>query len=83
MTLEWHAAEATEVVVVTSADARRDFAILDAAGDQVTEAAQVPGRLTMADSELQQFALTLPAELARPPLLKGKHRLRGTFWGRR
>ena len=80
VTLEWHAAEATEVVVVTSADARRDFAILDAAGDQVTEAVQVPGRLTMADSELQQFALTLPAELARPPLLKGKHRLRGTFW---
>src|SRR5450759_134474 len=33
----------------------------------------------MADSELRQFALTLPSELARPALLKGKHRVRGTY----
>lgn len=79
VTLEWHAPDATELVVVTGVDARHDFAILEREGERATEAVEVPGTLTMADSELKQFALTLPSELARPPLLKGKHRIRGTY----
>ena len=79
VTLEWMPADATEIVVVSSVDARHDFAILDTEGERRTEAVAVPGTLTMADSELHQFALTLPSEMARPPLLKGKHRVRGTF----
>jgi hypothetical protein len=79
VTLEWLTPGTTEVVAISSVDARHDFAILDREGDRVTEPVTVPGTLTMADSELKQFALTLPANLARPPLLKGKHRVRGTY----
>lgn len=79
VTLEWQVPDASEIVVVTSVDARHDFAILDREGEQATEQVEVPGTLTMADSELLQFAVTLPSELARPPLLKGKHRVRGTY----
>jgi hypothetical protein len=79
VTLEWMPANATELVVVTSVDARHDFAILDTEGERRTEAVSVPGKLSMADSSLHQFALDLPSEMARPPLLKGKQRVRGTF----
>lgn len=77
--VEWQVPDATEVVVLTSTDAGHDFAILDREGQRRTDTVSVPGTLTMADSELRQFALTLPSELARPPLLKGKHRVRGTY----
>lgn len=79
VTLEWQTPDATEVVVVSSTEAAHDFAILDREGERRTDPVEVPGTLTMADSELRQFALTLPSELQRPPLLKGKHRVRGTY----
>lgn len=79
VTVEWLTPGTDEVVTVTSVDARHDYAILDREGEQVTEPVTVPGKLTMADSELHQFALTLPKDLERPPLLKGKHRVRGTY----
>jgi hypothetical protein len=79
VTLEWMPANATEIVVITSVDARHDFAILDTEGERRTEAVIVPGKLSMADSSLHQFALDLPSEMARPSLLKGKQRVRGTF----
>jgi hypothetical protein len=77
--LEWQVCDAAEIVVLTSIDARQDFAILDRKGDPRIETTQVPGKLSMADSELMQFALTLSPDLERPPLLKGKHRVRGTY----
>lgn len=77
--LEWLSPNAVDVVTVTSADARHDVAILDREGARGTQRLTVPGTLTMADSELRKFALTLPKSLERPPLLKGKHRVQGTF----
>ena len=79
VTLELQVPDTTEVVVVRSTDASHDFAILDREGERRTDSVEVPGRLTMADSELRQFALSLPSELNRPPLLKGKQRVRGTY----
>jgi len=79
VTLEMQVPDATQLVVVTSTDASHDFAVLDLPGVRRTDSVEVPGRLTMADSELHQFALTLPSDLARPPLLKGKQRVRGTY----
>lgn len=79
VTLEWQTPDTPEVVIVSSSDAAHDFAVLDREGDRRTDPVGVPGTLTMADSELRQFALTLPAQLERPPLLKGKHRVRGTY----
>jgi hypothetical protein len=79
VTVELQPAGSDRVVTVTSNDARRDWAILDREGEKQSGVVEVPGTLTMADSELKQFALTLPPELGRPPLLKGKHRIRGTY----
>ena len=79
VTFEWQVPDRDQVAVLSSADARHDYAILNREGEQKIETVTVPGRLTMADSELRKFALTLPSELARPPLLKGKHRIRGTY----
>jgi hypothetical protein len=79
VTVELQPSGSDRVVVATSNDARRDWAILDREGDRQVGVVEVPGTLTMADSELKQFALTLPPELGRPPLLKGKHRIRGTY----
>ena len=79
VTMEVQVPDATQIVVMTSIDASHDFAVLDREGAQRTEPVQVAGRLTMADSELRQFALTLPSQAPRPPLLKGKHRVRGTY----
>lgn len=79
VTMEWQVPNQSDIAVISSADARHDFAILNREGEQRVESVAVPGKLTMADSELRQFALTLPSELARPPLLKGKHRVRGTY----
>jgi hypothetical protein len=79
VTMEWQVPDQGKIAVVSSADARHDFAILDREGEQRVESVAVPGKLTMADSELRQFALTLPSKLARPPLLKSKHRVRGTY----
>jgi hypothetical protein len=79
VTLEWQVPDEPNIAVVSSVDARHDYAILDREGERATESIAVPGKLTMADSELRQFALTLPSELARPALLKGKHRVRGTY----
>jgi hypothetical protein len=79
VTVEWLPAESTRYVVVTSADARRDFAILDREGEQRTETLQVPGTLTMADSRRHRFELSLPSGAIRPPLLKGKSLVEGTY----
>jgi hypothetical protein len=79
VTLEWQVPDERDIAVVSSVDARHDYAILDREGERAAESVAVPGKLTMADSELRQFALTLPSELARPALLKGKHRVRGTY----
>ncbi len=79
VTVEWLPAESTRYVVVTSADARRDFAILDREGEQRTETVQVPGTLTMADSRRHRFELSLPSGAIRPPLLKGKSLVEGTY----
>ncbi len=79
VTVEWLPAESTRYVVVTSADARRDFAILDREGEQRTEVVQVPGTLTMADSRRHRFELSLPSGAIRPPLLKGKSLVEGTY----
>ena len=78
-TLEWEVPTEPEAVIITSEQARRDAAILSQKGERVTERLVVPGTLTMADSELRQFKLTLPAGVERPPLLKGKHRVNGTY----
>lgn len=79
VTFELQVAEVPEAVVITSDHARRDAAILSREGERATERLVVPGTLTMADSELKQFKLTLPAEVERHPLLKGKHRVSGTY----
>jgi hypothetical protein len=79
VTLEWLPADATQVVVYTSVDARRDFAILDRQGEQHTETAVVPGTLTMADSRRRRFELTLPPQLKRPPLLQRKQTVEGPY----
>jgi hypothetical protein len=79
VTVEWLPAESTRYVVVTSADARRDFAILDRDGEQRTEQVHIPGTLTMADSRRHRFELSLPTGATRPPLLKGKSIVEGTY----
>lgn len=79
VTLEWQVPDVPQVVMITSEHARRDAAILGREGERATERLVVPGTLTMADSELKQFKLTLPANVERPPLLKGKHRVSGTY----
>jgi hypothetical protein len=79
VTLEWQVPDRQEAVVITSDHARRDAAILSREGERVTARHVLPGTLTMADSELNQFKLTLPADVERPPLLKGKHRVSGTY----
>jgi hypothetical protein len=78
-TLEWQAPDTPRVVVLTSADANHDYAILKREGEKQTQRVMVSGKLSMADSDLSKFALTLPGELARPPLLKRKHRIYGTY----
>lgn len=79
VTLEWQPVEWNQVVVVRSEDARVDFVILDREGERHTETLETPGKLTMADSELRQFALRLPPDVGRPQLLKNKQRIRGTY----
>ena len=79
VTLEWQVPDVPQVVIITSEHARRDAAILGREGERATERLVVPGTLTMADSELKQFKLTLPPNVKRPPLLKGKHRVSGTY----
>jgi hypothetical protein len=79
VTLEWQVPDVPQVLVITSEHARRDAAILDREGERATARLVLPGTLTMADSELKQFKLTLPPDVERPPLLKGKHRVSGTY----
>lgn len=79
VTFELQVADVPETVIITSDHARRDAAILSREGQRVSERVVVPGTLTMADSELTQFKLTLPADVERSPLLKGKHRVGGTY----
>lgn len=79
VTVEWQTPDASEIVAVTSDAARRDWAILDREGERQTTSLKVPGTLTMADSRRQRFELTLPSELARPPLLKRKQTVEGEY----
>jgi len=77
--MEWQAPDLSSVVVLSGADARHDYAILTREGKTETETIRVPGKLSMADSDLSKFALTLPRRWARPSLLKGKHRIHGAY----
>jgi hypothetical protein len=77
--LEWQVPDSQVIATVTSVDARHDWAILDREGERTTESVIVPGTLTMADSRRHRFELTLPAELDRPPLLKRKQTVEGTY----
>ena len=79
VTLEWQPPDTTQVVVVTSVDARNDYAILDREGVQRTETVHVPGTLTMADSRRNRFELSLPAGMERPPLLKRRQTVEGEY----
>lgn len=79
VTLEWQAADATEIVVLTSVDARHDYVILDSEGERAAETVTMPGTLTMADSRRHRFELSLPSGLARPTLLKGKSLVEGDY----
>jgi hypothetical protein len=79
VSLEWEVPLEPQAVVITSNQARRDAAILAREGERVSERLVLPGTLTMADSELRQFKLTLPPGVERPPRLKGKHRVSGTY----
>jgi hypothetical protein len=78
-TMEWQAPDLPQIAVLTGADARHDYAILSREGETEAQTVSVPGKLSMADSDLSRFALTLPKGLPRPPLLKGKHRIYGTY----
>lgn len=79
VTFELQVPGVSEAVAITSDHARRDAAILVQEGERVTVTFNVSGTLTMADSELKQFKVTLPPDVERPPLLKGKHRVSGTY----
>lgn len=79
VTLEWHVPDATEVVVVSSADARQDFAILDREGERATGTVRVPGTLTLLGSRRHRFELLLIPGQERPPLLKHKSVVEGTY----
>lgn len=79
VTIEWLTPRATRYVVATSADARRDYAILDREGEEGVETVKVPGTLTMADSRRNRFELSLPSGAPRPPLLKGKSVVEGAY----
>lgn len=79
VTVEWLTPRATRYVVATSADARRDYAILDREGEERVDRVSVPGTLTMADSRHNRFELSLPSGATRPPLLKGKSVVDGTY----
>jgi hypothetical protein len=80
VTLEWQSPLRPEQVVqYSSVDARRDFAILDRPGEPRTDVVHVPGTLTMADSRRHRFELSLPSDLNRPPLLKGKQTVQGAY----
>lgn len=79
VTLEWQVPNATEVVVVSSAEARHDFAILDREGERTTGTVRVPGTLTLLGSRKHRFELLLIPGQERPPLLKGKSVLEGTY----
>ena len=77
--MEWQAPDSSDIVVLSGSDALHDYAILTREGETETQTVRVPGKLSMADSDLSKFALTLPSGLPRPPLLKGKHRIYGTY----
>ncbi len=79
VTLEWQVPGVPQVVVITSDHARRDALILSENRGGTVERLVVSGTLTMADSALNQFKLTLPAEVERPTRLKGKHRVHGKY----
>jgi hypothetical protein len=77
VTLEWQVPDSDQIVVVTSADANRDFAILSREGQPATEQIRVPGTLTMADSRRHRFELSLPAKTPATRFLARKK----TVWG--
>jgi hypothetical protein len=79
VTLEWEGPDSTDLLEVTSDHARLDAAALTRPGQREVKRVVIPGTLSMADSELHQFKLTLPPEVERPPLLKNKHRIHGSY----
>ncbi len=81
VTVEWLTPRATRYVVATSADARRDYLILDRPGDEHVGIVSVPGTRLMADSRHNRFELSLPSGATRPPLLKGKSVVDGVYDG--
>ena len=79
VTLEWQVPDTTEVVVVSSVEARHDFAILDREGERATGTVVVPGTLDLLGSRKHRFELLLIPGQERPPLLKGKSVVEGTY----
>jgi hypothetical protein len=66
-------------VVVTSADATKDFITLDREGESESEEITVPGHLSMADAGRRRFTLELPKGWPRPPELKRKRNIEGSY----
>lgn len=79
VTLEWQAPNTDRIAVVTSADAAKDYAILDREGQPTSEQIQVPGTLTMADSRRHRFELSLPPTGPKHPLLGRRKTVYGEY----
>lgn len=80
VTFELSVPEVPQAVEVTSDHARRDAALLKQPGQRVTQRLTVQGKLTMADSSLKKFKLTLPADKdERHPVLASKRQILGDW----
>lgn len=66
-------------VVVTSVGAATAYQTLAREGDSQEDVFKVVGHLTMADDELNRFKLKLFEGAPRPPQVKGKRIVRGTY----
>ena len=65
--------------VITSEKATKNFITLDREGEKDSEELTVPGHLWMADAKRKQFRLELPSGWPRPPELKRKRNIEGTY----
>jgi hypothetical protein len=66
-------------VVVTSANATKNFITLDREGESESDEITVPGHLSMADAGRRRFTLELPKGWPRPPELKRKRNIEGSY----
>lgn len=79
ITLEWQVPDAERIVVLSSTDAYRDYAVLSRDGESATERIRVPGTLTMADSRRHRFELSLPARAPETRFLGRKKTISGDY----